>query len=79
MMELTAAEDPSLRRVRARSKINILYFLGDASRSGFRWCIDFSYGVRYELGEWRERIQEATSNYCELRNLVNAMVRAAQE
>jgi hypothetical protein len=35
--------------------------------------------VRYELGEWCERIQEATSNYRELRNLVNAMVRAAQE
>jgi hypothetical protein len=35
--------------------------------------------VRYELGEWCERIQEAKSNYRELRNLVNDMVRAAQE
>jgi hypothetical protein len=31
------------------------------------------------LGEWCETIQEATSNYRELRNLVNIMVRAAQE
>jgi hypothetical protein len=68
-----------MRRVRARSKVNILYCYGDASGSGFGWCIDFGGGVRYELGEWCELIQEATFNYRELRNLVNAMVRAAQE
>jgi hypothetical protein len=79
MMELTAAKDPPLRRVRARSKVNILYCYGDASGSGFRWCIDFGDGVQYELGEWCERIQEATSNYWALRNLINDMVRAAQE
>jgi hypothetical protein len=79
MMELTAAEDPLLRRVRARSKVNILYCYRDASGSGFGWCIDFGGGVRYDLGEWCEHIQEATSNYPELRNLINAMVRVAQE
>jgi hypothetical protein len=78
MIELTAAEDPPMRRVRARSKVNILYCYGDASGSGFGWCIDFGDGVRYKLGEWCEFIQEATSNYRELRNLVNDMVRAAQ-
>jgi hypothetical protein len=51
MMEITAAEDPSLRRVRARRKVNILYFYGDASGSGFRWCIDFGDRVQYEMGE----------------------------
>jgi ribonuclease HI len=65
--------------VRAKSKINILYCYGDASGSGFGWCIDFGDGVRYKLGEWCERIQEVTSNSRELRNLVNAMARAAQE
>jgi hypothetical protein len=35
--------------------------------------------VRYELGKWCNSIQEATSNYRELRILVNDMVRAAQE
>jgi hypothetical protein len=79
MMEITAAEDPLLRRVRARNKVNIVFCYGDASRSGFGWCIDFGDGVRYELGEWCERIQEVTSNYRELRNLVNAMVRATQD
>jgi ribonuclease HI len=79
MMELTAAEDLPPRRARARSKFNILYCYGDVSGSGFGWCIDFGGGVRYELGEWCELIQEATSNYWELRNLVNAMVLAVQE
>jgi hypothetical protein len=79
MMELTAAEDPPLRRVRARSKVNIIYCYGDASGSGFGWCIDFGDGVRFELGEWCGLIQEVVSNFRELRNLVNDMVRATQE
>jgi hypothetical protein len=45
MMELTASKDPLLRRVRARSKINILYCYGDASGSVFVWCIDLGYRV----------------------------------
>jgi hypothetical protein len=32
---LTEAEDPPLRRVRSKSKVNILYCYGDASGSGF--------------------------------------------
>jgi hypothetical protein len=79
MMELTAAEDPLLRRVQARSKVNILYCYGDASVSGFGWCIDYGDGVRYEMGEWCERIQEEKCNCRDLRTLVNAMVRTAQE
>jgi hypothetical protein len=45
MMELTAAEDPPLRRVRDKSKVNILYCYGESSGSGFGWCIDFGDGV----------------------------------
>jgi hypothetical protein len=56
-----------------------LFGFGDASGSGFGWCIDFGEGVRYELGEWCNQIQEASSNYRELRNLVNAMLRATPE
>jgi hypothetical protein len=39
MWMITATEDPPLRRVRAQSKVNILYCYGDASGSGFGWCI----------------------------------------
>jgi hypothetical protein len=58
MLMLTAAEDPPLRRVGDKRKINIMFCYGDASGSGFEWCIDFGEGFRYELGEWYERLQE---------------------
>jgi hypothetical protein len=79
MLMLKVDDDPPLRRVRPKSKINILYFYRDAYVFGFGWCNDFGDGVMHELGEWCESIQEATFNYRELRNLVNAMVRAARE
>jgi hypothetical protein len=79
MMALTSDEDPSLRRVQAKRKINILYCFGDTSGSGIGWCIDFGDGVWYELVDWCESIQEANSNYWELSNLFNAMVCSAQE
>jgi hypothetical protein len=41
MLMVTEAEEPPLRRVRAKSKLNILYCYGDASGRGFGWCIDF--------------------------------------
>jgi hypothetical protein len=43
------------------------------------WHIDFGNGVRFEFGEWCEDIQGEYSNYRELRNLVNALLRAAEE
>jgi hypothetical protein len=79
MIMLNKAEDPPLRRIRAKSKIKIFYCYGEASGRGLGWCIDFVEGFRYELGEWCESIQEATSNFRKLRSLVNAMVQAAQE
>jgi hypothetical protein len=79
LIQLMEADAPPLIRVRASRKALILYGFGDASGSGFGWCIDFGDGVRYELGEWCNKIQEASSNYRELRNLVNDMLRAAQE
>jgi hypothetical protein len=79
LIQLTEAEAPPLRRVRSSRKAQIVYCYGDASGSRFGWCIDLGDGVRYELGEWCDQIQEASSNYRELRNLVNAMLRASQE
>jgi hypothetical protein len=79
LIQLTEAEAQPLRRVRVSRKANILYGFGDAPGSGFGWCIDLGDGVRYELGEWCDKIQEASLNYRELQNLVNAMPRAAQE
>jgi hypothetical protein len=47
LIQLTEAEAPPLQRVRASRKALIFYGFGDASGSGFGWCIDFGDGVRY--------------------------------
>jgi hypothetical protein len=64
---------------------------GDASspRGGWGICapalpevltsIDFGNGVKFEFGEWCEDFQGESSNYREFRNLVNALLRAAEE
>jgi hypothetical protein len=70
---------PPLRRIRASSIIKVVYGFGDASKGGFGWSIDFGNGVGFEFGEWCEDIQGKTSKYREFRNLVNALLRAAEE
>jgi hypothetical protein len=35
----------------------------------------FGDGVRFEFSQWFENIQKESSNYCEFRNLVNALLR----
>jgi hypothetical protein len=57
----------------------VVYGFGDASKGGFGLSIDFGNGVRFEFGEWCEDIQDESSNYREFRNLVNVLMRAADE
>jgi hypothetical protein len=56
-----------------------VYGFWDASEGGFGWSIDFGNGVWFKFGEWCEDIQGESSNYQEFRNLVNALLRAAEE
>jgi hypothetical protein len=51
---------PPLRRVKASKKAQIRYCYGGTSGSGFGWCIDVGDRVKYELGEWCDKIQEAS-------------------
>jgi hypothetical protein len=76
---LIEAECPSLRRIRDHREASILYCFGDASGGSFGWSIEFEKGIRCEFGEWSETIQEESSNYRELVNLANALIRVGQE
>jgi hypothetical protein len=76
---LTDLEVPPLRRLIGSSKLKVLYGFGDSSGSGFGWSIDFGYEIRYENGMWSQTLCEEHSNYKELRNLVNALMRACLE
>jgi hypothetical protein len=52
LIHLTDAQAPPLQQIRASRKAHILYCCGDASGSGFGWCIDFGYeyGTNLENG-----------------------------
>jgi len=67
---------PPVRRVRGRCVIECFYGFGDASGTGFGST--FARGqagcrVHYRFGQWCAEIAEESSNYRELRNLVDAV------
>jgi hypothetical protein len=76
---LTTPEVPPLRRLRGSSKLKVLYGFGDSSGNDFGWSIEFGEDIRYEHGLWSETLCEEHSNDKELRNLVNALMRAGLE
>jgi hypothetical protein len=51
----------------------VLYDFGDASGSGFGSTILSPGGIRYRFGLWGRDLSHQSSNYRELRNLVNAV------
>jgi hypothetical protein len=74
-------ERPSSRLIRGFSLARILYGFGDASGAGFgsSWVagaasgIGTKEGVRYRFGRWRDEGKDTSSNYRELRNLVESL------
>jgi hypothetical protein len=57
----------------------VLCGFGDSSGNDFGWSIDFGEEIRYKHGLWYEALCEEHSDYKELRNLVNALMRAGLE
>jgi hypothetical protein len=76
---LTDLEVPPLRRLRGSSKLKVLHGFGESSGNSFGWSLDFDEDIRYEHGLWSETLCEEHSNTKELRNLVNALMRAGLE
>jgi len=67
---------PPVRRVRGRTVIECFYGFGDASGTGFGSTFSegkAGYRVHYRFGQWCSEISEESSNYRELRNLVDAI------
>lgn len=73
-------ESPSRRLVRGFNLANLLYGFGDASGAGFgaSW-VNCGIGssqecqVKYRFGRWGDGASGESSNFCELRNLVDAL------
>jgi len=67
---------PPVRRVRGRIVIECFYGFGDASGTGFGSTFASGragFRVHYRFGQWCTEISEESSNYRELRNLVDAV------
>ena len=71
------SEQPTLLLKRGFSRFEAMYIFGDASGLGFgssSWTK--GDGVQYRYGIWGMDVNEATSNYRELRNLVESLERS---
>ncbi len=78
---LVEGEEPPLRMVRGNESVSMLYGFGDASGYGFGSAMQLQDGtVYYQAGLWGEEFSLArSSNYRELRNLVEFVESAAEK
>ncbi len=91
LLQLTNFELPLLRVVRPANVVHVYYRFGDALGKRFGATLSESYGchcclgksrqvrwgVRYRIGLWTATEEEESSNYKELRNLVNTVLEEA--
>jgi len=87
LMCLTAFDLPPLRVVRPTQVVQVFYGFGDASGKQFGATLSENYNchgrlsgadhgsnrIRFRIGLWSPEVEEESSNYKELRNLVNAV------
>lgn len=80
--QMFQCDTPSLRLIRGYSLARILYGFGDASGAGFgsswvNWCVGTEdeeiKSVRYRFGRWGKEGEATSSNYRELKNLVDTL------
>jgi hypothetical protein len=91
LLELTNTSDPPRRHIRMKTTGKVLYGFGDASKLGFGTTIELpDKQMFWRYGQWRldeeqemnaadtgvSLIEERSSNYRELRNLVEAIKHA---
>ena len=79
MLAIMESLSPPLRLVRGPGLAYVLYGFGDASGSGFGSSWETSDGTRYRFGVWGKDIDGRSSNYRELRNLVDSLEDIALE
>ena len=73
LLSLTESLTPPLRTVRVSKVLYAFYGFGDASGKGFGSTIETDDGISFRFGQWCTEIQEQSSNYRELRNLVEML------
>jgi hypothetical protein len=76
---LFQGEAPAVQRIRPSKSIVLKYGFGDASGTGFGSSFTHSKGVSYRIGVWGGDAEGNSSNYRELRNLVEAIEAEASD
>ena len=73
LLKLFDSEYPMVRHVRSSNVYLALYGFADASGSGFGSTIQTDQGLRVRHGVWGRDATSSSSNFKELRNLVDAI------
>lgn len=76
LMHLSSGEDPPLRRVRMSKQATAVYAFGDASGTGFGSAFWIQDKIHYRHGNWTVEIEDESSNFRELANLIFAIEEA---
>ena len=79
MTVLLEGEEPYRVPVRVRKNGWVGYGMGDASGDGFGAAFYIDGVLLFRYGQWTSSISEASSNYRELRNLVEALEKHVRE
>jgi hypothetical protein len=80
LCRLTESPEPPRRLIRSDNKVAMVrYGFGDASGAGFGSSLLVGDQLHYRTGTWIQSISDESSNYRELRNLVDAIDQAANE
>lgn len=70
---LISGDIPPLRRVRSNELCQVLYGFGDTSGSPFGATLGKGTDIFYEYGQWCTEESEQSSNWRELKNLVDSL------
>ena len=71
LMCLSESDSPPLRVIRCKTVFAAVYGFGDASGKGFCGTLGYHGSINYRIGVWGRDADSESSNYKELRNLVD--------
>eukprot|EP00957_Ditylum_brightwellii_P120395 9185968-Ditylum_brightwellii.AAC.1 len=73
LSELTNYETPPMRLLQGINISQALYWFGNASKGGFGLSFSTHKGSQYHIGVWGHSLSQNSSNWHELRNLVDSL------
>jgi hypothetical protein len=79
ILHLTKGDQPQVRRVRTKNRATAYYGFGDAWSGGFGSTVTRPKGLHGRFGLWGKDEEAESSNYQELRNLVDTVEDEAKE